>query len=206
MKRGSFLVLEGIDGSGKSTQLQRLAAALEAAGHAVLATREPSDGAIGRRIREMARSGETLPPEQELEWFMEDRAEHVREVIQPALAAGRTVLCDRYYLSTVAYQGARGLDWEAILAESEARFPQPELALILELDAASGLARTRLRGGAADPAFENLEFLERVAAIFAAIDRPWIARIDGSRGPDSVASAINAAVESRDARNGGDRN
>ena len=170
MKRGSFLVLEGIDGSGKSTQLQRLAAALEAAGHAVLATREPSDGAIGRRIREMARSGETLPPEQELEWFMEDRAEHVREVIQPALAAGRTVLCDRYYLSTVAYQGARGLDWEAILAESEARFPRPDLALILEIDAASGLARTRLRGGAADPAFENLEFLERVAAIFAAID------------------------------------
>lgn len=194
MKRGSFLVLEGIDGSGKSTQLQRLAAALEAAGHAVLATREPSDGAIGRRIREMARSGETLPPERELEWFMEDRAEHVREVIQPALAAGRTVLCDRYYLSTVAYQGARGLDWEAILAESEARFPRPDLAVILEIDAASGLARTRLRGGAADPAFENLEFLERVAAIFAAIDRPWIVRIDAAATPDAVTTAIAAAM------------
>ena len=194
MKRGSFLVLEGIDGSGKSTQLQRLAATLEAAGHAVLATREPSDGAIGRRIREMARSGETLPPERELEWFMEDRAEHVREVIQPALAAGRTVLCDRYYLSTVAYQGARGLDWEAILAESEARFPRPDLAVILEIDAASGLARTRLRGGAADPAFENLEFLERVAAIFAAIDRPWIVRIDAAATPDAVTTAIAAAM------------
>ena len=194
MKRGSFLVLEGIDGSGKSTQLQRLAATLEAAGHAVLATREPSDGAIGRRIREMARSGETLPPERELEWFMEDRAEHVREVIQPALAAGRTVLCDRYYLSTVAYQGARGLDWEAILAESEARFPRPDLAVILEIDAASGLARTRLRGGAADPAFENLEFIERVAAIFAAIDRPWIVRIDAAATPDAVTTAIAAAM------------
>jgi len=194
VKRGSFLVLEGIDGSGKSTQLQHLAAALEAAGHAVLVTREPSDGAIGRRIREMARSGETLPPERELEWFMEDRAEHVREVIQPALAAGRTVLCDRYYLSTVAYQGARGLDWEAILAESEARFPRPDLAVILEIDAASGLARTRLRGGAADPAFENLEFLERVAAIFAAIDRPWIVRIDAAATPDAVTTAIAAAM------------
>jgi dTMP kinase len=194
VKRGSFVVLEGIDGSGKSTQLRRLAAALEAAGHAVLATHEPSDGPIGRRIREMARSGETLPPEQELERFMEDRAEHLRDVIQPALAAGRTVVCDRYYLSTVAYQGARGLDWRAILSESETRFPQPDLALILEIDAASGLARTRTRGEGADPAFENLEFLERVAAIFAAIDRPWIKRIDASGDLDSIAATINSAL------------
>ena len=198
MKRGSFVILEGIDGSGKSTQLQRLVAGLEAAGHDVVATREPSDGAIGRRIRARARSGESLPPEQELEWFMEDRTEHVRQVIQPALIAGRTVVCDRYYLSTVAYQGARGLDWQAILAESEARFPQPDLALILEIDAASGLARTRLRGGAADPAFENLAFLERVAAIFAAIDRPWIARIDASGDADSVTAAITAATKKGD--------
>lgn len=195
MKRGSFVVLEGIDGSGKSTQLRRLAATLEAAGHAVLATHEPSDGPIGRRIREIARSGETLPPQQELEWFMEDRAEHLRDVIQPALAAGRTVVCDRYYLSTVAYQGARGLDWRAILSDSEARFPQPDLALILEIDAASGLARTRTRGEGADPAFENLEFLERVAVIFAAIDRPWIKRIDATGDPDSISLAITATTK-----------
>jgi dTMP kinase len=194
VKRGSFLILEGIDGSGKSTQLPRLVARLEAAGHEVVATREPSDGAIGQRIRQVARSGEALPAERELEWFMEDRAEHVREVIQPALAAGRTVVCDRYYLSTVAYQGARGLDWQAILAESEARFPQPDLALILEIDPAAGLARTHSRGEAADPGFENLEFLERVAAIFAAIDRPWIVRIDASGDPDTTTTAITTAV------------
>lgn len=194
MKPGSFLVVEGIDGAGKSTQVERLVAALREAGHDVLATREPTDGPLGRRIRAMARAGEKIEPAQELAWFMEDRDAHVRDELAPALAAGRTVVCDRYFLSTVAYQGARGLDWRAILAESEARFPIPDLALILELDAAAGLARTHGRAAPADPDFENQAFLERVAAIFAELDRPWITRIDASGDPDAITERIRAAV------------
>lgn len=194
MNPGSFLVVEGIDGAGKSTQVERLVAALRGAGHDVLATREPTDGPIGQRIREKARSGEKIEPAQELAWFMEDREAHVRDELAPALAAGRTVVCDRYFLSTVAYQGARGLDWRAILEESESRFPVPDLALIVEIDPAAGLERVRSRGGVSEPDFENLAFLERVAAIFAELKRPWIVRVDGEGDPDVVAARVRAAA------------
>jgi dTMP kinase len=194
VKPGSFLVVEGIDGAGKSTQVERLVAALRADGHDVLATREPTDGPVGRRIREMARAGQKIEPAQELAWFMEDRDAHVQSELAPALAAGRSVVCDRYFLSTVAYQGGRGLDWRAILAESEARFPIPDLALILEIDAAAGLARARSRGGTADPDFENQAFLERVAAIFAELDRPWIVRVDARADARTVTEHIRTAV------------
>ncbi len=194
MKPGHLIAFEGIDGSGKSTAAGRVAAALAEAGHDVVATREPTDGTWGRRIRSMAASGETVAPEEELRWFVEDRAEHVRETIAPALAAGRVVLTDRYFLSTVAYQGARGLDWKQILADAEARFPVPDLALVFEIGPEAGLARTRGRAGHAEPAFEERSFLERVAAVYAAIDRPWITRIDATPPADELAQAALAAV------------
>jgi dTMP kinase len=191
---GALIVLEGIDGSGKSTQQSALAQALRERGRTVLPTHEPTDGEWGRRIRAMARSDERVPPEQELEWFVADRREHVDAVIAPALARGETVLCDRYFLSTVAYQGARGLDWEAILAESELCFPVPDRALIFELSPDAALARIAARGGTPEPAFERLGYLRRVAAIFAAIERPYIRRIDASAPEPDVRSAALAAL------------
>ena len=116
MNRGRLIAFEGIDGSGKSTQLVALEAALRADGRDVVSTREPTDGSWGRRIRAMARSGARVEAAEELRWFVEDRREHVASLIRPALAAGRVVLTDRYYLSTVAYQGARGLDPQQLLA------------------------------------------------------------------------------------------
>lgn len=187
MNAGTLIALEGLDGCGKSTQIVDLVTLLAAAGRDVVATREPTDGPFGQKIRAMARSGDLVAPEEELRWFMEDRAEHVEQVIQPALAAGRTVITDRYFLSTVAYQGARGLDWREILRESEARFPLPDHALLFEVEAAVGLARVQARGGPIDPAFERLDFLERVAAIFRDLDRPYLDRIDGSQPADAVA-------------------
>ena len=118
-----------------------------------------------------------MAPEQELEWFLEQRRVHVRDLVGPSLAAGRIVLSDRYFLSTVAYQGARGLDAERLLAESEAEFPIPDLVLLLELDAGSGLRRVSERGGHPEPVFEQRAFLERVAAIFRGLDRDYIAHI-----------------------------
>jgi len=186
---GFLLALEGIDGSGKSTAAEGIVRALREDGHDVVATCEPTDGPWGRRIREMARTGETVAPEEELRWFLEDRREHVAQVIQPALDAGQVVLTDRYFLSTVAYQGGRGLDWRALLAEAEAEFPLPDLALIFEVGVEKGLARAAGRGGTAEPSFEEKGFLERVATVYAAIVRPWLARVDGNRAPEAVLAA-----------------
>jgi dTMP kinase len=185
VNRGRLLALEGLDGSGKSTQVAALAEALRAAGHDVLVTREPTEGPYGRRIRSMARSGEAVPPEEELRWFVADRRAHVAEVIEPGLRAGRLVLTDRYYLSTVAYQGARGLDPGKLLTASEAEFPLPDLVVLLEIEPELGLQRVSGRGGVAETAFERLHFLERVGANFRALDRPYLARID-ARGPEEV--------------------
>ena len=134
---------------------------------------------------------------------MEDRREHVEAVLAPALAAGRVVVTDRYFLSTVAYQGARGFDPQRLLRESEAEFPAPDLALLLELDPGTGLARVSRRGRAHEPAFEELAYLERVAAIFRSIERPWLVRIDAEAGETIVHARVLAAVERVLARSSG---
>lgn len=197
VKRGRLLVFEGLDGCGKTTQVGALGAALRAAGHDVVQTGEPTDGPSGRRIREMARSGRAVPAAEELRWFVEDRRAHVAEVIEPALAAGRVVVSDRYTLSTVAYQGARGLDWKALLAESEAEFPVPDLVLLLEIDPDAGLARVEARGSHREGVFEERARLARVAEIFRAVDRPYVERIDATPPPDVVHRAVLACVRRR---------
>jgi dTMP kinase len=196
VNRGRLIALEGLDGCGKTTQAARLGDALRARGHAVLLTREPSDGPIGQRIRALARDGDPLTAEQELGLFLDDRREHIALEIEPALAAGRWVVTDRYTLSTVAYQGARGLDWQQLLARSEAEFPLPDAVLLFELPVAVGLARTRARG-APDARFEQDAYLREVAAIFAAIDRPYLARVDASGSADAVTARALAALRAQ---------
>jgi dTMP kinase len=197
VNRGRLVALEGLDGCGKTTQAARIAALLRAQGRDVVETREPTDGPIGRKIRALARAGEPVPAERELELFIEDRREHVGRVIEPALAAGRWVITDRYYLSTVAYQGARGLDWREILVQSEAEFPAPDAALVFELPADEGLARARARGSAPDLWFEHGAYLTQVAAIFAAIERPYLARVDASGSVEAVTARALAALGKR---------
>ncbi|MCH2172610.1 dTMP kinase [Myxococcota bacterium] len=194
MNTGALLAFEGLDGSGKSTQVRRLVAALEASGVEVLETREPTSGPVGRRIREMARSGNAVAPELELEWFFEDRREHVQQVIAPALAAGQTVVTDRYYLSTVAYQGARGLDAEDILRRSEAEFPVPDLALLLDLEPRLGIARVEARGGEVESVFERLDFLEIVHEEYRRLDRPYLVRVAAAADPEDVQARIAQVV------------
>lgn len=197
MKRGTLIAFEGVDGSGKSTQIDLLAAALRLRGGLVECTFEPTDGEMGKRIRAMARSGETVDPETELAWFVADRREHVEQVIEPALAAGAWVLTDRYTLSSVAYQGARGLSPAEILLASEAEFPLPDLALVFEIDVALGLSRVQTRRGVAEPSFENREFLEAAAAIFASLDRAYIERIDASPEPAAVHARVMQVIDRR---------
>jgi dTMP kinase len=194
VKTGRLIALEGLDGCGKSTQQERIARALRAEGYSVVVTREPTDGPWGRRIRAMAGAGEAVAPEEELRCFLEDRARHVAETIAPALRAGRIVLTDRYTLSSVAYQGARGLAWREILAEGEARFPVPDLVLLFDVTPELGLARVAERGGPREARFESRPYLEEVAAIFAAIDRPYVERIDANREPDAITEDALCAI------------
>jgi dTMP kinase len=196
VKRGILIVFEGLDGCGKSTQLRRAADRLGERGYDPIVTREPTDGPWGRRIREMARSTERVAPETELAWFFEDRREHMRTVVEPALAKGRLVLSDRSYLSTVAYQGARGLEPAEILSDSEAEFARPDLILLFAIPAKRGLERVKARGGTSEPAFENLEFLERVEDIFESLDVAGLVRIDADRTEDEVAADVAAAIDS----------
>src|SRR6185436_11231684 len=112
-----FVTLEGLDGSGKSTQAQLLGARLEAEGVDVVLTREPGGTALGEEIRELVLHGGDVAPWAEAALYAASRAQHVEEVIRPALARGATVVCDRYIDSSVAYQGiGRGLGLERVLA------------------------------------------------------------------------------------------
>lgn len=196
MKRGILVAFEGLDGSGKSTQLRLAGEALRARGLEVIETREPTDGSWGRRIREMARSGTVVAPETELGWFFADRREHMRKVVEPALAEGKIVLSDRSYISTVAYQGARGLDPVKILADSEAEFVHPDLILLFELSAEQGLARVEARAGVAEPVFEELSFQERVSEIFEGLEVQGLVRIDAGRPIEVIAVDVLDAIDS----------
>ncbi len=197
MNGGRLIAFEGLDGSGKSTQLDLLAAHLRAAGCDVVTTREPTEFPSGQRIREMARSGKPLVPEEELRWFVEDRRVHVAEVIAPALRAGQIVLTDRYYLSTVAYQGARGLDYEQILADSESEFPIPDLVVLLEIDPQKALERVHARGSELEGVFEQREFLERVASVFDALGCTYLERVPGDGEPSQIEALIAERVRLR---------
>lgn len=190
--RGRLIVFEGIDGAGKTTQARRLVAQLHALGVDASYTKEPSDGPHGQRIRATATTGR-LPAEEELALFIADRREHVAGVIAPALAAGTTVVVDRYYLSTAAYQGARGLDPVGILSLNESFAPQPDLCLLLDLDPATGVGRVRGRDGAENH-FEQQAALERCRAVFLTINRPWIVRLDATLPEETLAAEILARV------------
>lgn len=193
MKRGLLIAFEGIDGTGKSTQLPLLADWLRGQGCAVVETREPTDGPYGREIRALYRDRSRVSRERELELFVLDRRQHVTECILPALEQGRIVLTDRYYFSTAAYQGAGGSDPNAIFA-ANAFAPEPDLVLLLTLPVGEGVARIRdLRGETLND-FEQQEQLEKVAALFASFPHDCIVRIQAARPVAAVQAAIREAV------------
>lgn len=175
--RGSLIVFEGIDGTGKSTQIQLLAKYLRAHNIDVITDFEPTRGPWGMKVREAALSGTRLSPEEEIDCLLQDRREHVRNLIEPALAAGKWVLLDRYYLSMMAYQGATGVNPEQIREWNEAFAVVPDVAFWLDIPVETALARMNARGNARD-AFENEPFLAAVAAIYSAMEMPWLHRIE----------------------------
>jgi dTMP kinase len=177
--RGLFIVFEGVDGAGKTTQVHLLGERLRRAGYDVTCLKEPTEGPWGQKLRQLAQHGrQAISPATELEWFLQDRREDVVRNILPALSRRQIVVLDRYYFSTIAYQGALQLNPEEIRARNEAFAPPPDLLFLLHLPATQGLQRVRQRGTLSH--FERLDYLERVAAIFAAMDFPYLRRIDAT--------------------------
>lgn len=201
MTHGLLIAFEGIDGTGKSTQLPLLAAHLRNQGYAVIETREPTDGPYGQQIRALYRNRHRVTPERELELFLLDRRQHIAECILPALAQGAIVLTDRYYFSTAAYQGAAGCDPNAIFAQ-HAFAPEPDMVLLLTQTPAESVTRIRELRGETLNDFEQQEQLEKVAALFASFSHNCIVRIHAARSVAEVQSSIREAVQQLFVRKG----
>ena len=187
--RGLLIVLEGIDGSGKTTQARSLLRRLRRRGFKAVFYREPTRGRWGREIKRHALRADSLTPEQELDLFVKDRRENVARNLKPALAAGKIVVLDRYYFSTIAYQGAKGIDPGRIRRLNEAFAVKPDLVLFLDVDAASGLSRIAGRK-TRDELFERQDYLVRVARIFAGFRGPRLVHIDGRGDKRAIGRAI----------------
>lgn len=195
MKRKGWLIaFEGIDGTGKTTQIALLAEALRQRGLSVVVTREPTDGPYGRKIRELYKNRKSVTPEEELALFLDDRREHVAQVIAPALAKGQVVLTDRYYYSTAAYQGAAGHDPQKIIAANELFAPVPDMVIMLEAPVSLGVHRVQKLRGESLNDFEQEGALARVAEIFAGLTGANIRRIDGTADAQAVHALVMAAV------------
>ena len=185
LRKGVLIVFEGTDGTGKSTQLQLLSRYLLGKGYPVLTTREPTEGQYGQQIRELYVNRSKYSQEQELELFLADRRQHVHDLLTPALEQGKVILCDRYFLSTAAYQGARGFDPEDILKLNHFA-PDPDLALLFQVPLDTGLKRITSGRGEELHDFEQRESLDQVAAIFSSIKRPYIRLIDSTGSIEEV--------------------
>ncbi|MGC6427643.1 MAG: dTMP kinase [Akkermansiaceae bacterium] len=188
-----FIVFEGIDGTGKSTQVNLLADALRAQGREVITSKEPTDGPHGKRLRDSASTGR-LSPEEELELFHLDRKEHVDSLIKPALERGAIVILDRYYFSTMAYQGLRGFDPAEIRKANEQFAPIPDHVFILEVPIETALERIGVRDGQANE-FEQREALEGCHRIFSSLMDDFIHRINASPTPESIHQEILSLLE-----------
>lgn len=200
MTRGRFITLEGIDGAGKSSHIDALAAWLQARGQPVLVTREPGGTALAERLRELVLH-EPMDSLTETLLIFAARRDHLRQVIEPALASGTTVLCDRFTDATFAYQGGgRNFDL-ATLAQLEDwvhQGRQPDLTLWLELD--PGVAAERRSAARAPDRFEreDVAFFARVHAGYesrCAAQPHRFARIDAAQSREVVWAQIAAAVQ-----------
>jgi dTMP kinase len=209
---GKFITFEGLDGCGKSTQLQRLASALKAANFSVIVTREPGGTTSGEKIRQLILDTNTsaLAPYAELALMFASRAQHIREVITPALAQGNIVLCDRFTDSTEAYQGGgRKLGSEPVLELHRILCGdlQPDLTILMDSDVAASVERARRRNKAQSAEAdenrfeqENRAFFGRVRNAYLAIARrepQRVALVDARGTPDATHEQIMKNVQNK---------
>lgn len=177
---GILIVFDGIDGAGKTTQVNFLSQVLSACGEDVLVSKEPTAGKWGQLLRDSAFTGR-LPIGDELELFLKDRQEHLNEKIRPALKAGRIVILDRYFYSTFAYQGILVNDLKALEVAVRKDIEVPDIAFVMELSAESATYRISKRDGKPNE-FERIEDLEKIGELFHEMSKTdkSIQLIDGS--------------------------
>jgi len=179
-----LLVIEGIDGAGKTTLAASIAAEMRRCGIAVAASKEPTQGKFGQQLRQTAATGR-IAPREELALLLLDRREHIENLVGPALQERSIVILDRYYFSNAAYQGSEGLDPEAIIEMNETFAPRADLVLLLDVPPSVGLSRISFRGDLANQ-FEKPDTLAVCRSIFNSMNRPEIRKIDATMSADRV--------------------
>jgi dTMP kinase len=196
---GVFVSIEGVDGSGKSTQARLLEQHLRGLGRDVVATREPGGTELGEAVRQLVLNGPEMTDWAEAALFAAARAEHAAEVIKPALGRGADVVCDRFVDSSLAYQGiARGLGLEPVLQLNLTVLEGllPDRTFVLALDA--GAAGARRRGNPDRIEREGDAFQARVGEAYQELARRFAERIellDGSRPAEEIAAVVRGRVE-----------
>ena len=195
---GVFICFEGIDGSGKTSLSRFVVEYLKSIGYDAVYTTEPTRYSVpGRTLRESFFAPQRLPVEEEFRLFLEDRIIHLKDEVIPQLKDGKIVVTDRYYFSSVAYQGSRGLDWRYILEENEKVSLVPDIVLLLDLPvdvAISRIANDRVEGV---NTFEKKENLQTVNEIyFALVDKfPNLFQVvDVNKPLDDVREIINDLI------------
>ncbi len=196
LERGALVTFEGPDGSGKSTFAAGCKTFLEAQGYGPVAVfREPGESASGHRIRDLSRAGrDSITPEEEIALFIEDRKWDLATNIEPVLAQRGVVLLDRYYHSSIAYQGVRCGDPARVRRLNEAFARRPDLIVLLRLDVKTCLDRIRLARGDRPDLFEERTSLEQVCVLFDAMEDEEILRLDGTQPLAVLQGQINETV------------
>ncbi len=189
MKKGILIVFEGIDGSGKSTQAEILLERLQEEDFDAVYFREPSKGKWGRKIKKKALHSDSLSPEEELDLFQKDRRENVEKNLKPALKKKRVVILDRYYYSTIAYQGAKGIDEKMIRRMNEEFVVEPDLVFIFDIDPQKGLERIENRKKK-DKLFEREDYLVKVREIFRSFKGEKFVHIDALKSKEEIRKKI----------------
>jgi dTMP kinase len=194
LKKGVLIVFDGIDGTGKTTQAKRLLATLQKKGADAVYFREPSDSRWGIAIKTKAGIADSLKPEEELDLFLKDRKENVEKNLKPALLEKKVIVLDRYYFSTIAYQGARGIDPERIRFQNESFAVIPDLVFILDIAPQKGLHRIAISREKMDLHFEREDYLVKVRKIFRGFEGENIQHIDASRPEEDIYKDIEKIV------------
>jgi len=207
-----FITFEGIEGTGKTTQIQKVKKYFESRGKKVFLTLEPGGSRVGQELRKMLLhvDNKDITPITELFLYLADRAQHIAQVIRPELEAGRVVLCDRFADSTIVYQGyGRGLDTKILQQLNEVAVDGlwPDLTVVLDIDPEMGLKRATLRNKEDGKAkkegrfeAEHISFHKRIREgylTWAAVNRDRIKVADASSTPDEVFERIKAIIDRR---------
>lgn len=194
-----FIVLEGIDGSGKSTQAADIHSFLAASGIGSVHLAEPTGGKWGSEIRRMLKNGDPVPAAEQLRLFLLDRQDDAEINIVPALSEGKWVVMDRYYFSNMAYQGAAGIDPMSVLKENRERgFPEPDRIYYIDITPEEALSRvaSRSAGGAAE-LFEKKSFLEAVRGFYLSMIDERFMIVNGSLQRGEVLDIITGDIKKR---------